>query len=76
MGENKTYDITLNTPELESLTECLAVLRKRLVADLGEEASENPIFVSASQLAYKLAKVRDPESDVTLMDYFDLADFD
>lgn len=74
--DDKTYDIKLNVTEFESLTECLKELRKKLVAELGRDASEDPIFVSSSQLAYKLGKIRNPESTVTLNDYFDLAEFD
>jgi hypothetical protein len=74
MANDKTYSVQLNGHELSSLTECLAVLRKKLVADLGSTASEDPIFVSACQIAFKFGKVRFPNSNVTLMDYFDLAE--
>lgn len=70
----KTYSVELNENELNSLNECLAVLRKKLVAEHGSAASEHPIFVSTSQLAFKFAKIQFPDSETTLMDYYDLAE--
>jgi len=76
MTDDKTYDVNLTVTELYTLYECLAFVRKRIDETYQEselsrrrEPIQDPLFVEASKLAYKLAKVESPDSKVTLQDF-------
>ena len=82
MAEDKTYTVELTTHELYSLRECLTNLRKFIDAeyqqgplDRRQEPIQDPIFVAACKLQYKLVKVENPESTVTLQDYLNYGNY-
>lgn len=65
------YKIELNENEIQSLMECLGKLRSWFVRDFDDPKNE-AVFVAASELHYKFAKVVYPDSNVTLDDYTDI----
>lgn len=70
MPEEKTYTVELTETEMNELLESLRNLRKYYAES--PNAIENPLFVAASKLHYKIAKVYQPESDVTIENYLTL----
>lgn len=65
MEEEKIYSAEFTTYDLESLSECLAELRK-MIAD---SPHRRELFESASKLHYKIALIKNPDSKVTLKDF-------
>ena len=82
MAEEETYSVELTVEELYSLRECLKELRKRIdqehqdnQLDRRKEQIQDPVLVAASRMAYKLAKVENPDSDVTLQDFLNYGNY-
>jgi len=72
------YKVELSEDEMETLTECLGELRKKIDYDFQSshftqktEPIQDPIFIATSKLLFKLAKVKNPKSKVTLKDFLD-----
>ncbi len=71
------YKVELSEPEILSLSEALAELRKYIVREYGSqgivkqsEAMQDPLFVAACQLQFKFTKIHSPNSSVRLQDYY------
>lgn len=83
MPEQETYTIDFTVDELYSLRECLTHLRKRIDEDYQEshmsqqafEPMQNPVFVAACELQFKLAKVENPDTKVTVMDFLNYGNY-
>ena len=82
MSEDKTYNVDLTTHELHSLLECLTNLRKFIDAEHQQgalarrkEPIQDPVFVAACKLQYKLVKVKNPDTEVTLQDYLNYGNY-
>ncbi|MEL6769853.1 MAG: hypothetical protein AAFP18_02175 [Bacteroidota bacterium] len=82
MDHDKTYTVELTIEEIYSLRECLKFVRKRIDEDYQDdgldrrqEPIQNPVFVAASKLAFKLAKVENPDTKVTLQDFLNYGNY-
>ena len=82
MPKNKTYTVEFSTDELYSIRECLKELRKRIDSDYNSshftqqvEPVHNPLFVSACKLHFKLDKVENPKTKVTLQNYLNYGNY-
>ena len=78
MDHDKTFSVELTVEEFYSLRECLGHLRKRIDEDYQQtelarrrEPIQDPIFVAAS----KLAKVENPDLNVTLQDFLNYSNY-
>lgn len=73
MSEDKIYTVDFTTHEIESLKECLAHLNKHF-SDCGNtgNALDQPVFRAGCELQYKLAKVTNPDIDISVDDFLAL----
>lgn len=76
MSEEKQYTVKFSEDEYESLQECLTELLKKIRDEYESshptqriEPIKNLIFIAACELKLKLAKVKNPNTTVTLEDY-------
>jgi hypothetical protein len=73
--EKKLYDVQFTEHEMSSLSECLAVLRKKIetefqyTSDKLNEPVNDPIFIAACKLQYKIDTTTNPNLGLTLEDY-------
>lgn len=72
MQEPETYTVEFTKHEINSLNECLGNSRKFYAEEGG--AIDNPVFVEACKLHFKIAHVIHPTlaGKVTLDEYLDL----
>ena len=82
MSMHRAYNVEFTTEELESLRECLAHLRKRIDHDYEQdglrdrrEPIQDAIFRSACELQFKIAKVLNPDTTVTLQDFLNYGNY-
>lgn len=82
MKDPKTYAVDLTETERLTLIECLTFVRKRRDQDYQDggmsdlkEPIHDPLFVAACELQFKLVKISNPSTTVTLQDYLNYGNY-
>lgn len=81
--EEKKYTVVFTEHELETLRECLQHLRKRIDRDYEEshmsqqaiEPMQNPVFIGACEMQFKIAKALNPDTTVTFLDFVNFGNY-